>query len=73
MKNLTLIGVFLIAFGIAALVLGNVSFTETKPVLKAGPVEVTTQEEHHISIPTIAGIVILLAGAGLVVAGRRAN
>jgi hypothetical protein len=32
---------------------------------------VKTQEEHQVSIPTIAGIVIVIAGLGLVAAGRR--
>ena len=71
MKNLTMLGVLLIVIGVGALVFGNISFTETKPLIKAGPLEVNTQEEHRVSIPTIAGIVILLAGAGLLVAGRR--
>lgn len=71
MKNLTILGLVLIVLGVGALIFSNVSFTETKPLIKAGPLEVNTQEEHRINIPTIAGIVILLAGAGLVIAGRR--
>lgn len=71
MKNLTILGVLLIVVGVGALIFSNVSFTETKPLIKAGPLEINTQEEHRVSIPTIAGIVILLAGAGLLVAGRR--
>ncbi len=71
MRGLTLLGAVLVVVGVAALVLGNFSYTETKPVLKAGPIQINAQEEHHISIPTIGGIIILLAGAGLVLAGRR--
>jgi hypothetical protein len=71
MKGLTLIGAVLVVVGVLALVLGNISYTETKPVLKAGPIEVNNQEEHHISIPTIGGVVVLLAGVALVFAGRR--
>ncbi len=71
MRGLTLLGAVLVVVGVAALVLGNFSYTETKPVLKAGPIQINAQEEHHISIPTIGGIIILLAGAGLVIAGRR--
>jgi hypothetical protein len=66
-----ILGVFLIVLGIAGLLFSQFSYTETKPVLKAGPLQVNSQEEHHISIPTIGSIVLLIVGAGLVVAGRR--
>jgi hypothetical protein len=65
------VGIVLIVVGIGGLLMGHFSYTETKPVLKAGPLQVNSQEEHHISIPTIGSIVLLLAGAGLVIAGRR--
>lgn len=71
MKNLGILGAVLIVLGVGALFFGHFSFTETKPVLKAGPLEINSQEEHHISIPTIAGVVVVLAGLGLVFAGRR--
>jgi hypothetical protein len=71
MRGLPLLGAVLIIVGVLALILGNISYTETKPVLKAGPIEVNAQEEHRISIPTIAGVVIVLAGVGLVLVGRR--
>jgi hypothetical protein len=71
MRNTAIIGIVLIVLGIAGLVFENFSYTETTPVLKAGPVEVNAQEEHHVSIPTIAGVVVLLAGVALVFIGRR--
>lgn len=72
MGKIAILGVVLIVLGIAGLVIGHFSYTETKPVLEAGPLQVNSQEEHHISIPTIGSIVLLLVGAGLVVAGRKA-
>lgn len=72
MRNLTLLGVVLIVLGVVALFFGHFSFTETKPVLKAGPLQVNSQEHHMVWIPTTAGIVVVLAGLGLVIAGRRA-
>jgi hypothetical protein len=71
MRNIAWLGVVLIVLGIAGLAFENFSYTETKPVLKAGPVEVNAEEEHHISIPTVAGVVVLLAGVVLVFVGRR--
>lgn len=72
MRGLTLLGVVLIVLGVAALFFGHFSFTETKPVLKAGPLQVNSQEDHTVWIPTVGGIVVVLAGLGLVMAGRRA-
>ena len=73
MKGLPLAGVVLIVVGVAALLIGHFSYTETKPLLKAGPLQVNTQQEHSIHIPTIGGIVIIVAGVLLVFAGRRAS
>ena len=71
MKSISILGIVLIVLGVAALFFGHFSFTETKPVLKAGPLQVNSQEDHTVWIPTVAGIVVLLAGVGLVFAGRR--
>ena len=71
MKNLTLLGAVLVVVGVIALFYGHFSFTETKPVLKAGPLQINSQEDHTVWIPTAAGIIIVLAGLGLVIAGRR--
>ena len=72
MRNLTALGVVLILIGVGALLFGHFSYTETKPVADIGPVHIKANEEHHVSIPTIAGIVVVIAGLGLVAAGRRA-
>ena len=71
MRNLLALGIVLVLLGVGGLLLGHFSYTETKPVLDAGPIHVTTQEAHRVSIPTIAGIVMLLAGVGLIIVGRR--
>jgi uncharacterized membrane protein YidH (DUF202 family) len=72
MRNLSILGVVLVLLGVGGLALGHFSYSDTKPVLDAGPIHVTTHEEHDVSIPTIAGIVVLLAGVGLMIVGRRA-
>ncbi len=72
MRNLTILGVVLVLLGAGGLLLGHFDYTDTKPVLDAGPIHVTTQEDHRVSIPTVAGIVVLLAGVGLIITGRRA-
>jgi hypothetical protein len=72
MRNLLALGIVLVLLGAGGLLIGHFSYTDTKPVLDAGPIHITAQEEHRVSIPTIAGIVMLVAGLGLIVIGRRA-
>ncbi len=71
MGKIAILGVVLIVLGVAGLLLGHFSYSQTKPVLQAGPLQINAQEEHHVSIPMIASIVVLLAGVGLVFAGRK--
>ena len=72
MKNLSMIGVVLIVLGVAGLFFSHFTWTETKPVVKLGPLEVNSQEDHTVWIPTAAGVITVLAGLGLVFAGKRA-
>lgn len=71
MKPLVLVGVVLIVLGIAGLLISRVSWTETKPVARLGPLQLNSQEDHTVWIPTAAGIAAVVAGLGLVFAGRR--
>jgi uncharacterized membrane protein len=71
MRGLTLIGVVLVLLGVGALLFGHFSYSETRPLIDAGPIHVNSQEDHTVWIPTVAGVVVLLAGLGLVFAGQR--
>jgi hypothetical protein len=71
MRNLTMVGIVLVVLGIAGLIVENVKFTETKKVVDFGPIQVNKEEQHNVPIPTIAGIVAVIAGLGIIVAGRR--
>jgi hypothetical protein len=73
MKPLAILGVLLIVIGIAGLAIDNISFTERKTIVDAGPLKVTADEQRTIPIPTIAGIVAVIAGAGLLFMGRAAR
>jgi hypothetical protein len=73
MKNFGILGVVLVVLGVAALFFGHFTFTETKPAVKLGPLEVNTQENHTVWIPTVAGIVIVLAGVALLASNRRSS
>ena len=61
----------LIAIGIAGLIIDNISFTERKVVVDAGPLKVTADQQRTIPIPSIAGVVAIVAGAGMPYCRRR--
>jgi hypothetical protein len=73
MRPLVIFGVLLIAIGIAGLVIANISFTEKQFVIDAGPIKVTAEQQHNIPIPSIAGVIAVIAGIGMVFYGRQAR
>lgn len=71
MKPIVILGVVLILAGVGGLLFRSVHWTETKNVVDAGPIQINSQEDHSLWIPTAAGVVAVLAGMGLVFAGRK--
>lgn len=72
MRTLSLLGILLVVLGIGGLIVENVSFTEKKEVVDLGPVEINSEEKHNIPIPTIAGVIAVVAGLGMIFVDRRA-
>jgi hypothetical protein len=73
MKPIVILGVVLIVLGIGGLVFRSVHWTETKNVANIGPVEINSEEDHNLWIPTAAGIAAVVAGLGLVLVGRKSS
>jgi hypothetical protein len=73
MKPFVVFGIMLIAIGIAGLVIDNISFTEKKVVIDAGPLKVTADQQRVIPIPSIAGVIAIAIGAGMIFFGRQAR
>jgi hypothetical protein len=71
MRNLMWVGVLLVVLGIAGLIVQYVTVTEKRTVAEIGPLEVKTEQERNIPIPTIAGIIAVLAGIVIIVTARR--
>ena len=71
MRALAVFGVLLIVFGIAALAFQGFTFFTTERAVDAGPFKLDWQKPHTIILHPIVGIVSVLAGLGLVFAGRR--
>jgi hypothetical protein len=65
------VGVLLVILGIAGLVMEYVTVTEKRTVVDIGPLELKAEEQRNIPIPTIAGIVAVIAGLVIIVASRR--
>jgi hypothetical protein len=73
MRPLVVMGALLIAIGIAGLAIDNISFMEKRTVIDAGPVKVTADQQRTIPIPTIAGVIAVVAGVAMVFFGRQAR
>jgi uncharacterized membrane protein len=73
MKGTTIIGIVLIALGIAALAFGGFTYTDREKVLDIGPIEATTEQRKTIPLSPIAGGAEVVAGVALVIVGARSK
>ena len=73
MRPLVIFGVLLIAIGIAGLLIDKRSFTEKRVVVDAGPIKVTADQQRTLPIPSIAGVIAVIAGVGMIFYGRQAR
>jgi uncharacterized membrane protein YidH (DUF202 family) len=71
MKPGTIIGIILIAIGVAGFVLGGFSFTREEEVLDVGPIEATAEDKETVAIPPVLAAVALVGGVILVAASSR--
>ena len=69
MKALFWLGLVLLALGVASLVV-PIPRTE-KEGIKAGPISMEVQTKHDETVSPIVSAVMILAGAGLMIAGKR--
>ncbi len=71
MKPISIAGLVLVVLGLAALAYQGISYTTREKVIDIGPIEATADRQRTIPLPPIVGIVAVVAGIGLVVAGSR--
>ena len=71
MKTLTLLGIVLIALGLAALAYQGFTYTTRETVIDIGPIKATADREKTIPLPPILGIVAVAGGVALMIAGSR--
>lgn len=64
------IGIVLVVLGLLGLVYGGVSWTRKDKVLDAGPIELTADKTERLPISPIAGGIVLVVGAAILIAKR---
>jgi uncharacterized membrane protein YidH (DUF202 family) len=73
MKPITMIGVVLILFGLAALVYQGITYTSRETVIDIGPLHATADRQKTLPLPPIVGTVAVIGGVVLLIAGARKN
>ena len=71
MKASLVIGVVLIALGVASLAYQGFTYTTREKVLDIGPLEASREKRNWVPLPPILGGLALIAGAVLVVSTAR--
>ena len=71
MKPVSILGIVLIVLGIGALAYQGFSYTTREKVLDLGPLQATAERTKTVPLPPIVGIVAVVAGVALVMAGGR--
>jgi len=65
------IAIVILAAGILALVYGGFSYTQQTHEAKLGPLEVSVSENRRVNVPIWAGVVLVVAGGGLLLRGKK--
>lgn len=71
MKPIQYVGLALIIGGVAALFLEGFTFTKDTHRAQLGPMEFSVEEKQTVDLPMWAGIIAIVAGAGLLVVGIK--
>ena len=64
-------GIVLIVLGIIGLVYGGITYTRHRDTVSIGPITATVNQRETFPISPIAGVVALVAGIGLLMAGSK--
>jgi hypothetical protein len=65
------IGIVLVVLGLLALIYQGVTYTQRETVIDIGPIHATADQEKHLPLPPIVGVVAVAAGIALLVAGKK--
>jgi len=71
MRATALLGIILIVLGIIAIGYQGISYTTHKKIVDLGPIQATKTEHKTIPVSPLVGVLALIGGVGLVLAGRK--
>lgn len=71
MTPLRILGLILIVLGVVILLWGGIFWKERNTVVDAGPIEINTEQNRGVSVPPIAGGVMVVGGIVLMFVPRR--
>ena len=71
MKITTVFAIILIAVGILALAYQGFTYTTREKVVDIGPVHVTAEKTKTLPLPPILGVIAVVGGLALLIAGRK--
>jgi hypothetical protein len=71
MKPVAILGVVLIVLGLGALAYQGITYTSREKVLDLGPLQATAERQRTVPLPPIVGIVAVVAGVAMIIAGGR--
>jgi len=67
-----ILGMIMIGLGLAGLAWGGFTYTTTQKVLDVGPIHATRDQTHNVTMPPIAGTVLLIGGVIVLIASKKA-
>jgi len=71
MRTYTLLGIILIAVGIAAFAYQGITYTTREKVVDVGPLRMTAEKTRTIPLTPIVGALALAGGIALLVTGSK--
>jgi drug/metabolite transporter (DMT)-like permease len=71
MSPKTIIAIILIAVGVVAFTYQGITYTTREKVVDLGPVQMTAEKTKTIPLPPILGVIALVGGIVLLVAGNK--
>lgn len=73
MKMASILGVALMVLGVIALAYQGITYTTHKKIVDVGPIHATAEQHKTIPLPPVLGVIALVGGVVLVVAGARSK
>jgi hypothetical protein len=71
MRPKIILGIILIALGIAAFAYQGITYTTREKVVDLGPIQVTAEKTKTLPLPPIVGAIALVGGIVLLVVGSK--